>query len=62
ITGHGARGFKRFSEPQATVDVATTALTDRKTSAGGSEDYTTAAAYKCQCGTQNRSVFSPILP
>ncbi|KAF0687402.1 Uncharacterized protein FWK35_00037677, partial [Aphis craccivora] len=41
ITGHGARGFKRFSESQATVDVATTAITDRKTSAGGSGDYTT---------------------
>ncbi|KAF0766298.1 Uncharacterized protein FWK35_00004040 [Aphis craccivora] len=40
-TGHGARGFKRFSESQATVDVATTAITNRKTSAGGSGDYTT---------------------
>ncbi|KAF0770418.1 Uncharacterized protein FWK35_00012244 [Aphis craccivora] len=41
ITGHGARGFKRFSESQATVDVATTAIVNRKISAGGSGDYTT---------------------
>ncbi|KAF0749840.1 Uncharacterized protein FWK35_00020045 [Aphis craccivora] len=41
ITGHGARGFKCFSESQATVDVVTTALINRKTSAGGSGDYTT---------------------
>ncbi|KAF0773676.1 Uncharacterized protein FWK35_00000101 [Aphis craccivora] len=41
ITGHGARGFKRCSESQATVDVATTAIINRKTSAGGSGDYTT---------------------
>ncbi|KAF0748400.1 Uncharacterized protein FWK35_00020317, partial [Aphis craccivora] len=41
ITGHGARGFKRFSESQATVDVATTAIINRKISAGGSGDYTT---------------------
>ncbi|KAF0760982.1 Uncharacterized protein FWK35_00006568, partial [Aphis craccivora] len=38
--GHGARGLKRTSESQATVDVATTAITNRKTSAGGSGDYT----------------------
>ncbi|KAF0758395.1 Uncharacterized protein FWK35_00007820 [Aphis craccivora] len=41
ITGHGERGFKRFSESQATVDVATTAIINRKTSAGGSGDYKT---------------------
>ncbi|KAF0764549.1 Uncharacterized protein FWK35_00023943 [Aphis craccivora] len=41
ITGHGARGFKRFSKSQATVDVTTTAIINRKTSAGDSEDYTT---------------------
>ncbi|KAF0763864.1 Uncharacterized protein FWK35_00005023, partial [Aphis craccivora] len=41
ITGHGVRGFKRFSESQATVDVATTAIVNRKTGAGGSGDYTT---------------------
>ncbi|KAF0689179.1 Uncharacterized protein FWK35_00034792, partial [Aphis craccivora] len=41
ITGHGARGFKRFSESQATVDMVTTAIINRKTSAGGSGDYTT---------------------
>ncbi|KAF0753639.1 Uncharacterized protein FWK35_00017587 [Aphis craccivora] len=41
ITGHGARGFKRFSESQATVDVATTAIINRKISAGGPGDNTT---------------------
>ncbi|KAF0768320.1 Uncharacterized protein FWK35_00014678, partial [Aphis craccivora] len=39
--GRGTRGFKHFSESQATVDVATTAITNRKTSAGGSGDHTT---------------------
>ncbi|KAF0707289.1 Uncharacterized protein FWK35_00037204, partial [Aphis craccivora] len=41
ITGHGAYDFKRFSESQATEDVATTAIINRKISAGGSGDYTT---------------------
>ncbi|KAF0750137.1 Uncharacterized protein FWK35_00032213, partial [Aphis craccivora] len=40
ITGHGVCGFKGFSESQSTVDVATTALINRKTSASGSGDYT----------------------
>ncbi|KAF0753426.1 Uncharacterized protein FWK35_00010410, partial [Aphis craccivora] len=39
--GHGGRGFAHFSESQATVDVATTALINRKTSARGSGDHTT---------------------
>ncbi|KAF0771966.1 Uncharacterized protein FWK35_00006134 [Aphis craccivora] len=60
ITGHGARGFKRFSESQATVDVATTATINRKISAGGSGDYTTpppinaSAEHKIARPTQGR--------
>ncbi|KAF0740833.1 Uncharacterized protein FWK35_00036065, partial [Aphis craccivora] len=41
IIGHGGRSFARFSKSQATVDVATTAIINRKISAGGSGDYTT---------------------
>ncbi|KAF0712362.1 Uncharacterized protein FWK35_00032290, partial [Aphis craccivora] len=58
ITGHGSRGFKRFSESQATVDVATTAITNRKTTRAAPEITHNAAAYEYQCGAQNRSVFT----
>ncbi|KAF0774209.1 Uncharacterized protein FWK35_00000256 [Aphis craccivora] len=60
ITGHGARGFKRSSESQATVDVATTAIINSKISAGGSGDYTTpppintSAEHKIARPTQGR--------